>query len=461
MSEIDLHAKVVCGTCVSNPFLSQKINASDIDDIVCAYCGREASTLELSEIAELFNNEFQENYQVADNALRDDRGYPSIGDELHEIIQQEVSPAYTELVDELAKVVRTIWEQNSFNGQIPDTDTLFEKIGVADYWLHLRWNEMQNSLRTRTRFVNPEALEVLQMVFDNVDKDVTASGEPLIVEVGPGHALETIFRARVFQNIDVLREALQDPEAELGTHRPGYGSAGRMNARGISMFYGANSPDVAIGEVRPPVGSHVAVAKFKVLRPIRLLDLTRLPQIPPMLSRRMFDTSSLQGARRQKFLSRLGSVLTRPVMPDNSDDGYLLTQVISDYLATHSRLNLDGLIFRSVQASVIEGQRPLNVTLFAKASLVKKVLKKSGRVLNATLFTTEDDGHEWFNPQIWYREVSAQPEDHWSTSDDEAPTLELDPRSIVIYEIEGVSYTKSDSPVEWTDTSESENKLKG
>jgi hypothetical protein len=86
-----------------------------------------------------------------------------------------------------------------------------------------------------------------------------------------------------------------------------------MNARGVSMFYGANSPDVAIAEVRPPVRSRVAVAEFKILRSIRLLDLTRLPQIPPVINRSMFDASSLESARRQKFLSQLESVLTKPV----------------------------------------------------------------------------------------------------------------------------------------------------
>jgi hypothetical protein len=32
-----------------------------------------------------------------------------------------------------------------------------------------------------------------------------------------------------------------------------------MNARGISVFYGANNQKAAIAEVRPPVGSQIAV----------------------------------------------------------------------------------------------------------------------------------------------------------------------------------------------------------
>lgn len=39
-----------------------------------------------------------------------------------------------------------------------------------------------------------------------------------------------------------------------------------MNARGVSVFYGANDPTAAIAEVRPPVGSQVAVAQFEIIR---------------------------------------------------------------------------------------------------------------------------------------------------------------------------------------------------
>ena len=372
MSGVDLDEKAVCGTCIGNKFLSQKISASETTDVACDYCGRNAPTLGLDEIAQIFDHEFQDNYQVADNILREDHGYPSLGDELQEIIQQEVEPASHALSDDLFEIVRAIWERDAYDGQAPEADALFIKTGVADHWLHRRWHDMQESLRTRTRFVNPDALEVLQMVFDKVDKDVTASGEPLIVEVGPGHELGTLFRARVFQNDDALEKALEDPDAQLGPPPSGVGGAGRMNARGISMFYGANSPDVAIAEVRPPVGSRVAVAEFKILRSIRLLDLTRLPQIPSVINRSMFDASSLEIARRQKFLSQLERVLTKPVLPEHSEDGYLLTQVISDYLATHAKLNLDGLIFRSAQVPASENRRPLNVTLFNKASFVKR-----------------------------------------------------------------------------------------
>ncbi|MDX7018912.1 RES family NAD+ phosphorylase, partial [Klebsiella aerogenes] len=52
-----------------------------------------------------------------------------------------------------------------------------------------------------------------------------------------------------------------------------------MNAKGISVFYGATSKTNAVSEVRPPVGSFVVVSEFRVLRPVRLLDLTVLGRV--------------------------------------------------------------------------------------------------------------------------------------------------------------------------------------
>jgi hypothetical protein len=80
----------------------------------------------------------------------------------------------------------------------------------------------------------------------------------------------------------------------------------------------------------------------------------------------LFDVGAVDAIQRNKFLSLLGEELTRPVMPDKVDQGYLLTQVISDYLATHESLGIDGMLFRSVQLPTDD----VNVILFVKSSAV-------------------------------------------------------------------------------------------
>jgi hypothetical protein len=68
-----------------------------------------------------------------------------------------------------------------------------------------------------------------------------------------------------------------------------------MNAQGISVFYGATDASVAIAEVRAPVGGRVAVAKFRITRPLRFLDLTALKDVHVMGS--IFDATLKRSAR--------------------------------------------------------------------------------------------------------------------------------------------------------------------
>lgn len=67
-----------------------------------------------------------------------------------------------------------------------------------------------------------------------------------------------------------------------------------------------------------------------------------------------------------KFLRSLTEHMTRPVMPDNEAMDYLPTQATADSLSTGSELELDGILFSSVQAE----SQGKNVLLFHEAALV-------------------------------------------------------------------------------------------
>lgn len=96
-----------------------------------------------------------------------------------------------------------------------------------------------------------------------------------------------------------------------------------MNARSISVFYGANDPLVALAEVRPPVGCTVSVARFLIIRPIKLLNLTALRDA--MTEGSIFDPHHLDRLQRAAFLRQLSDRITMPVVPDDEELGYLVT----------------------------------------------------------------------------------------------------------------------------------------
>ena len=73
-----------------------------------------------------------------------------------------------------------------------------------------------------------------------------------------------------------------------------------MNAKGVPVFYGAVDSEIAIAEVRPPVGSHVVVGVFEVVRPLRLLDIEKLILIDGDGS--LFDPATYNRRNRRDFL---------------------------------------------------------------------------------------------------------------------------------------------------------------
>lgn len=227
-----------------------------------------------------------------------------------------------------------------------------------------------------------------------------------------------------------------------------------MNAHGIAVFYAALDAETALAEVRPPVGSKVAIAEFKIIRPLRLLDLAALRGIDTKGS--IFDPETLPKQQRSGFLATLSERLSAPVMPGDEASEYLTTQVVADYLANVA--DLDGIIFPSVQT----GGSSSNVVLFRHAArVIEEPTTEIGTF--ATLQMHDSDG---IHPE--YLVVKAQkPAESADNQDvtmkpefpslyDEAvvppnepdPALKIDLAKISIYHVEAVRYEHRSHAVE-------------
>jgi len=190
-----------------------------------------------------------------------------------------------------------------------------------------------------------------------------------------------------------------------------------MNARGVALFYGATHPEAALAEVRPPVGSRTLVGRFDIVRPLRLLDIEALRSV--YVDGSIFDGAYMARLEMAKFLEFLSGRMTMPVMPDDEPSEYLITQVIADYLATNQNLDLDGLLYPSVQQS---GRRQ-NVVLFRRASRVAELDLPEGSEIQVRLDEHDEDG---VVPDYWVWEKVPEPSsaaDNESEEDDLAPFL--------------------------------------
>jgi hypothetical protein len=230
---------------------------------------------------------------------------------------------------------------------------------------------------------------VLNRIFDGIDDHATRHGAKVIVEAGPGCAIKALYRARWFQDDAKLQAAIERPDIELGAPPTQVARAGRMNAQGIGVFYGATHSSVALAEIRPPVGSRVIVGRFDITRPLRLLDVGAMGLIKTEGS--IFDVSFVQALQKSAFLQTLSARITQPVMPDDETSEYLVTQAIADYLATRTNTLLDGIIYPSAQQ---RGKRKRNVVLFHKSARVADPSLPRHTEIRGSLYES-DEGINW------------------------------------------------------------------
>lgn len=327
-----------------------------------------------------------------------------------------------------------------------DEDVLYESKGISgERWVK-DWSSFEETLKSEARFFSQNVNNILKSVFDGLDKFKTYRGRSVLTIIGPGHEIKSLFRARVFQSRSNLMEALCTPDKLLGSPASMYAMSGRMNARGISVFYGATEEATAISEVRPPVGSKVAVAKFDLIKQLQLLDLRELANVRELVS--VFDPQYLEKMEKASFLHTLGDMMTAPVMPDDELFDYLPTQAIAEYLASQLDIQYDGIIYPSVQ---VEGGNKINIVLFYKAAKIKDIILPPTTEVIATDTEYTDEGEypsyqviEWIPSRT---KKSNKGIDDKVSKDTRNPSLSIDTKSIHVHHIQSVTYTTESHPV--------------
>lgn len=391
--------KHVCYDCVREVFLSEEIGKTGVR-ATCTYCGKKRRCFTLEEMADQIEGAFEIYY----NRTSDQP------DDLEYMMQRDKESSYdwerhgepvvdaianaAEIDEAIATDILEILEErhSDFDAAAMgeetefDSDSYYEMKRTSDGEFVEEWRIFEQSLKTETRFFNKHAEGVLKSLFDGLAEHKTFDGKLVVVEAGPGKEIASLYRGRVFQSEPALEEALKRPDIALGPPPPTSARAGRMNAHGIAVFYGALDPTVALAEIRPPVGSRVMVGKFTLLKPLRLLDVEALKSV--FIKGSIFDSGHIVRLARAKFLGRLSDRIARPVMPGDEPSDYLITQAIADYLATEAKL--DGLIYPSAQT----GGACRNVVLFHHAARVQLMQLPEGTELRAHTSMSTEEGDE-------------------------------------------------------------------
>lgn len=353
----------------------------------CDYCGSEARTMSMHALGNKIDWLIEKYYSPGevDEEYGDQEGSP-----LFEILEKEVS-SNIGVIEDLSKILvdcRFEWgtEEHKYG-----EDPHFIPAIFISFKLSSKWALMEKKLRESNSFFNHDAHETFDEVFGYLFDNHPSA----FIDFTPDTPL---YRGRIFKSEDEIETAPQMPEARLGPPPSSLAPYGRMNAKGISVFYGATSKTDAASEIRPPVGSYVVVYEFRVLRPVRLLDLTAFNRLT-VNEVSLFDPEYLVRYDRIRFIATLSHKLVMPVVPELAESNYFLTQAIADYLSITDRYSLDGIKFSSAQMPFGQNEENAsNIILFHKSSAVKNAMHIRRE---ATVSMYREDGlFNDFEPQM-------------------------------------------------------------
>ena len=416
----------MCALCVGDEFLSSDIERTGGEG-TCSYCELNGPSVSIAEIALRVDTALSQHFYLFDSddepadatqePTGDTAGPSSQGLPLLEVIKSIAGinqPAAVDVLKVLADRRRDFIDDDPDVFEPPiDASTLClrRKLDHGGYDT-ANWESVEESIQAGPRFFNRMAEDILSSMFREIEGHKSALGRPVIVEVGPGTDIPVLYRARPFQDETLLREAMKRPDRHVGPPPPAKRAAGRMNAAGIAVFYGATDAELALREVQPPVGSKVLIGHFAVLRPLRLLDIEALKKAEAGVDN-VFDPEYLDRLERAAFLRGLSDRMARPVMPEDCDRDYLLTQAIADFLSVAVQPPLDGIFYPSVQDGFprrsfrLLGQpaRRSNVVLFQRAARVQPLELPD----DAMIEVTDDDVFSMLGFAIGSKRLSDAP----------------------------------------------------
>lgn len=457
------HSKFICHTCVRDGYLGREILTSGNIDTCIICCDDKTQCWSFVQLANCIQGVFDRYYAVTSSQ-------PGV---LQQTLMQDPDSNYQwdrdgESVDEIVELLTglpenicieliSLWEDDSawkFRYQDREDpygdDARYERIGSSTDESEKRWRVIQYELLHRSRFFSRKTQEFLDDLFSDVHSLRCADGR--VVEIYNPDSFAGVFRARTaFSTAEVDKIFAALPE-QLGALRGRSAQAGRMNSAGVTVMYGALDKATCIAEVRAPVGSHVVIGKFDLLRPIRVLNLKRLESCFHHVS--LFDPEHDEKSDRLEFLRSLSSRLSSPVFSQNAHFDYLTTQCIAEYIAAIEP-KIDGVVFPSSQA----GGESMNLVLFDDACHIASFGYKPGTKSEIFYLGEENDESkpdpylvfQSPTPEEELRAINKQADDAQMEKIDRIltgserefpePTLSLDLKSLTIHEVTAVSYS--------------------
>ncbi|WP_234729385.1 HEPN-associated N-terminal domain-containing protein [Acidocella facilis] len=337
--------KFVCDDCFDDPFIKEFIR-NNAASRVCSYTGKKSRVKDIAAPVDLviqliydgISRHYGEAWASGSSWDKEDERYINETWDTDDLLQEYVElagDASGELYDDIL-------------GAFP-----YQDWSRDDPWgateaeiLQWGWNRFVDTVRYQRRFF-----------FTRGDKERERDRE----EIGLGALLE-IFGKRCASNgllktipagTQMIRCRARSKRSqrfsgarEMGPPPKELAAQNRMSPAGIPMFYGADDKATAIAET-PDLASRYALAKFRTLRPMTLLDLSEVKPVS------IFDDHDYADYEWSLFMRGFLADFTKPV--ENRDRihiDYIPTQVVTEYLRDailEGNIPIDGIKYRSAR----------------------------------------------------------------------------------------------------------------
>ncbi len=354
----------ICRKCVGDRFLKDRLRLEGAIGS-CRFCRSRTNCVSVKTLAEWVGRILDEHFRESPSSSSDEDDDFSYcrqeGHHLDSIVDEMIKPkqedVVTAVLHELAALSHSkikYGRQAHYNRKANYVKT---KVSIHD--VVQEWVQFQHELEHRSRFFSARAKGFLDGLMRDVDS-LCAGG---LLETPVIHMLSKsvkLYRARPVDPTNTVWQILKAPQQELGPPPPGQARAGRMNAQGISVFYGAFDRETCVAEVRPSIGSRVVSAEFRLRKPVRILDFGLLEKCYHKHPLSYFQPDFKERATYRRLLTHLHSIIRQPVLP-GCEREYIATQALAEYLATIGPPPVDGVSFSSVQR---KGNGGHNIVLF-------------------------------------------------------------------------------------------------
>ncbi|MGF6635486.1 RES family NAD+ phosphorylase [Paraburkholderia sp. MM6662-R1] len=354
----------ICYECFDDEHLREMVRREGAID-ECRVCEEQREGVSAERLGQILAPVMRDCLRLGDSVPdfgNDGRLYHrQLGDSLSHWVQEFLGQYFDferEIVD--AIVATDNWDLRG--GEEPFWDDMqnYERVEyhAGDY--HDRWKETLADVKHRRRFFSEKARQFFTELFDGVE-DMYVPGKRRAPVVRSLSAGKRLFRARVVTSASKLQEMLDDPLKHIGPPPPADARAGRMNAEGVSVFYGSRKEKTCLAEMRPAIGNDIALIELKTTRKLRVLDFSRLDEARSSRNLSCFQPDFQAESARRLFLRLLHALIAQPITPGRESD-YLITQTMAEFLSHVTKPSFDGIMFQSAQQ-----RGGTNVVLFPNA----------------------------------------------------------------------------------------------